>query len=127
VHGLKDNELLDTFYNGLTNASMSYIDSIVGNVFRNRTITEARELLDKMVQNHDNWTLIEEDETRIVPIERGILTLPNEIMKEALMAIKEKGIKSIDLLELSERGIKLPIDEPCFPTQVHAISRTEVK
>jgi hypothetical protein len=49
VHGLKDNELLDTFYNGLTNASMSYTDSIVGNVFRNKTITEARELLDKMV------------------------------------------------------------------------------
>jgi hypothetical protein len=36
-------------------------------------------------------------------------------MKEALTAIKEKGIKSIDLLKLSERGIKLPIDEPCFP------------
>jgi hypothetical protein len=30
-------------------------------------------------------------------------------------------------LELSERGIKLPIDEPCFPIQVHAIYSTEVK
>jgi hypothetical protein len=58
-----------------------------------------------MVENYDNWTPIEEEETIIVPIERGTLTLPNEIMKEALIAIKEKGIKSIDLLKLSERGI----------------------
>jgi hypothetical protein len=127
VHGLKDNELLDTFYNGLTNASRSYIDCIVGNVFRNRTITEARELLDKMVENHDNWTLIEEEETRIVPVGRGILNLPNEMMKEALTAFKEKGIKSINLLKLSERVTKLPIDGPCFPIQVHAISPTKVK
>jgi hypothetical protein len=48
-------------------------------------------------------------------------------MKEALIAIKEKGIKSIDLLKLFERGIKLPIDEPFFPIQVHAISPTKVK
>jgi hypothetical protein len=51
-HDLKDNELLDTFYNGLTNASRSYIESIVGNIFRNRTISEAKELLDKMVENY---------------------------------------------------------------------------
>ena len=48
-------------------------------------------------------------------------------MKEASKAIKEKGIKTADLIELSERGIKFPIDEPCFPIQVHAISPTEVK
>jgi hypothetical protein len=54
VHGLKNNELLDTFYNGLTNASRSYIDCLAGNIFRNMTITEAWELLDKMVENHDN-------------------------------------------------------------------------
>jgi hypothetical protein len=59
VHGLKDNELLDTFYNGLTNASRSYIDSIEGNIFRNMTIKEAKELLDKMAENYDNSTLDE--------------------------------------------------------------------
>jgi hypothetical protein len=127
IHGLKDNELLDTFYNGLTNASRSYVDSIAGNISRNGTIKEAKELLDKMAENYDNWTLIEEEETRIVPIERGILTLPNEVMKEALIAIKEEGIKSIDLWKLSERGVKLPTDELCFPIQVHAISPTEIK
>jgi hypothetical protein len=39
VHGLKDNKLLDSFSNGLTNASRFYVDSIAGNIFRNRTIT----------------------------------------------------------------------------------------
>jgi hypothetical protein len=28
------------------------------------TIIDAKEFLDKMVENHDNWTLIEEEETR---------------------------------------------------------------
>jgi hypothetical protein len=41
-HDLKDNELHDTFYNGLTNASRSYIDNIAGNILRNRTISEAK-------------------------------------------------------------------------------------
>jgi hypothetical protein len=41
-HGLKDNELLDTFYNGLTNASRSYIDSIAGNIFRNFQLKKLR-------------------------------------------------------------------------------------
>jgi hypothetical protein len=63
AHGLKDNELLDTFYNGLTNASRSYIDSIACNIFRNSTIKEAKELLDKMAKNYDKWTLNEEDDT----------------------------------------------------------------
>jgi hypothetical protein len=46
-------------------------------------------------------------------------------MKEASSSIKEKGIKTSDLKKISERGIKLPIDEPCFPIQVHAICSSE--
>jgi hypothetical protein len=93
VHGIKDNELFDTFYNGLTKISRSYIDSIVGNIFR--TNEEDKRLLDMMAENYDNWTLNEEDDTKIIPKERGVLTLSDEVMKEALIAIEEKGIKSI--------------------------------
>jgi hypothetical protein len=70
VHGIKNNELLDIFYNGLTEISRSYIDSIAGNIFRNTTIEEAKGLLDKMAENYDNWTLNEEDDTKIIPRER---------------------------------------------------------
>jgi hypothetical protein len=34
AHGFKANELLDIFYNGLTEGTKCYPDSIVGNVFR---------------------------------------------------------------------------------------------
>ena len=37
-HPLKINEILDIFYNGLTNASRDYLDSCAGCVFRERTI-----------------------------------------------------------------------------------------
>jgi hypothetical protein len=115
---------LIVFYNGLTNKSRSYIDSIAGNIFRNMTIKEAKELLDKMAENYDKWTLNEEDDTKVIPEERGILTLSNKVMKEA---IEEKRIKYVDPLELSERGIKLAIDEPCIPIQVYVVVPTKVK
>jgi hypothetical protein len=42
-------------------------------------------------------------------------------MKEASESIKEKGIKTSHLKELSEMGIKLPIDQPCFHIQVNVV------
>ena len=61
AHGMHDSELLDTFYNGLTEISRSYIDSVAGNIFRHMTIKEAKELLDLMGQNYDNWNNEEEN------------------------------------------------------------------
>jgi hypothetical protein len=49
VHGTQDNELLDIFYNGLTEVSRSYIDSIADNIFRTMKI-KAKGLLDMMAQ-----------------------------------------------------------------------------
>jgi hypothetical protein len=121
VHGMQDNELLGTFFNGLTEASRSYIDSIVGNIFTNRIVNEAKGLWDMMAQDNENWAPTEMDNVKVIPKNRGVLNLPDEVMKEALISIEEKGIKSIDLLELFERGIKLPTDEPCFLIHVHAI------
>ena len=40
-HPLKKPEILDIFYNGLTDASRDYLDSCVGCVFRKRTVNEA--------------------------------------------------------------------------------------
>ena len=47
-------------------------------------------------------------------------------MKEAIKSIQEKGIKTSDLRELSEKGIVLPVDDPCFPIQVHYVSPTGI-
>ena len=44
-HRLKKNEILDIFYNGLTDASRDHLDSCAGCVFRERTIDQAELLL----------------------------------------------------------------------------------
>ena len=58
-HPLKKNEILDIFYNGLTNASRDFLDSCAGCVFREQTIGQAEELLDSILKNYDDWTLPE--------------------------------------------------------------------
>jgi hypothetical protein len=45
---LPKNELLDIFYNGLTDESKTYLDSCAGCVFRKRTPTKAKELMAKI-------------------------------------------------------------------------------
>ena len=55
THGFKDNEILDIFYNGLTENTRGYLDSIAGNVFRERTVDEAIELLQTISKNYDDW------------------------------------------------------------------------
>ena len=71
-HQLAKNELLDIFYNGLTVESMTYLDSCAGCVFRKRTLDEAKELMAKISQNHDDWT-IPEPTPIPTPKKRGIL------------------------------------------------------
>ena len=58
-HPLKKNEILDIFYNGLTDASRDHLDSCAGCVFRKRTVDEAELVLNNMLTNENNWTLPE--------------------------------------------------------------------
>ena len=44
-HDIPKNELTDTFYNGLTIESRTYLDSCAGCVFKKRTVAEAEELM----------------------------------------------------------------------------------
>ena len=53
-HPVKKNDILDIFYNGLTDASRDYLDSCAGCVFRERTIGQAEELLNNILKNYDN-------------------------------------------------------------------------
>ena len=48
-HPLKKNEILDIFYNGLTDASRDHLDICVGCVFRERTVDQAELLLNNML------------------------------------------------------------------------------
>mgnify|MGYP005837524091 CR=1 FL=1 len=139
-HPLKKNEILDIFYNGLTDASKDYLDSCAGCVFRERTVDEAEILLNNMLTNESNWTLpepvLEEIPEPIEPThepipkptlkKRGDLFLSLEDMQEAKKSMKEKGIKAEDVKNLPPiEEIHclniLPVEEPyCLdnPTQV---------
>src|SRR3954467_9527568 len=89
-HPLKKNEILDIFYNGLTDASRDHLDSCAGCVFRERTADEAEILLNNMLINENNWTLpepalepIPEPIPKTTPKKRGVLFLSPEDMQEA--------------------------------------------
>ena len=124
-HPLKKNEILDIFYNGLTDASRDHLDSCAGCVFRERTIDEAKILLNNMLKNENNWTL-PEPTPKPTPKKRGVLFLSPEDMQEAKKSMKEKGIKVEDVKNLPPveeiHGLNLlPIEETHGldnPTQV---------
>ena len=53
-HPLKKNEILDIFYNGLTDASRDHLDSCAGCVFRERTVDQAELLLNNILSNDND-------------------------------------------------------------------------
>jgi hypothetical protein len=110
-HPLKKNEILDIFYNGLTDASRDYLDSCAGCVFREQTVGQAEELLNNMLRNADDWTL-PEPPPKPTPKKRGILFLSPEDMQEAKKSMKEKGIKAEDVKNLPPiegiHGLNIP-------------------
>ena len=117
-HPLKKNEILDIFYNGLTDASRDYLDSCAGSVFGERTPDEAEILLNNMLTNENNWTLPKlapEPIPKPTPKKRGVLFLSPEDMQEAKKSMKEKGIKAEDVKNLP------PIEE------IHGLNLLPVK
>ena len=76
------NEILDIFYNGLTDASRDFLDSCAGWVFRERAVGQDEELLNNILKNYDDWT-IPEPRPKPTPTKRGILYLGHEDMQEA--------------------------------------------
>ena len=79
-HPLKKTEILDIFYNGLTDASRDFRDSCAGCVFRERTVEQADELLNNILKNYDDWTL-PKPPAKPTPKKRGILYLTLKICK----------------------------------------------
>ena len=109
-HQLAKNELLDIYYNGLTVESRTYLDSCAGCVFRKRTLDEAEELMAKISQNYDDWSIPEPAPTPTpTPKKRGIIELSAESMRETKKSLKERGLKSEDVKYLP------PIEELCKP------------
>ena len=125
-HPLKKNEILDIFYNGLTDASRDYLDSCAGSVFRERIPDEAEILLNNMLTNENNWTLpepIPEPIPKPTPNKRGILFLSPEDMQEAKKSMKEKGIKAEDVKNLPPIEEIHGLDNPTQVVKVNSLYR----
>ena len=71
-HPLNKNEILDVFYNGLTDVSRDHLDSCAGCVFRERNVDQAEFLLNNMLGNENDWTL-PEPTLKPTPKKTGIL------------------------------------------------------
>jgi len=130
-HPLKKNEILDIFYNGLTDASRDYLDSCAGSVFRERTPDEVEILLNNMLTNENNWTPpepIPEPIPKPTPKKRGILFPSPEDMQEAKKSMKEKGIKAEDVKNLPPieeiHGLNLPPVEETYDLNPSPIEET---
>ena len=121
-HPLKKNEILDIFYNGLTDASRDHLDSCAGCVFRERTVDQAELLLNNMLTNENNWTL-PEPIPKPTPKKRGVLFLSPEDMQEAKKSMKEKGIKAEDVKNLPPIEEIHGLDNPTQVVKVNSLYR----
>src|SRR3954465_11684882 len=107
-------ELLDIYYNGLTDESRTYLDSFDDCVFRKKTPTDAEELMAKISKNYDDWTsaelntpkpttpepIVPEPAPKPIPKKRGVIALNDEVMKEANKCLKDKCIRTEDVKNL---------------------------
>ena len=98
-HPLKKNEILDNFYNGLTDASRDSLDSCASCVFKEQTVGQDGELLNNISKNYDDWTLPEPLPKPTLK-KRGILYLSPEDIQEAIKSMKDKGSKTEDVKKL---------------------------
>ena len=119
-HPLRKNEILDIFYNGLTDASRDYLDSCASCVFRERTIEQAEELLNNILKNDNDWTL-PAPPPKPTPKKRGILFLSPEDMQEAKKCMKKKGIKAEDVKNLPPIEEIHGLDTPSQVVEVNSL------
>jgi hypothetical protein len=79
------------------------LDSCAGGVFRKKTSAKAEELMAKISQNYDDWTMAESTPMPTptptptpapmpapTPKKRGMIELYDEVMREANKSLKEK-------------------------------------
>jgi hypothetical protein len=65
------------------------LDSCAGCVFRKRTPAEAEELMAKISQNYDDWTMTEPTPAPTRK-KRGMIELNDEVMREAKKSLRAR-------------------------------------
>src|SRR3954462_879211 len=98
-HGMEDWLTLHLFYNALNPVSKSMLDTAAGGTFMGKQITEAKQLLDNMQDNHAQWH-VERSNTKkvnsVTPQENEELTAK---LDELILAVKAKETQVRAILE----------------------------
>ena len=121
-HPLKKNEILDIFYNGLTDASRDYLDSCAGCVFKEQTVEQAEDLLNNILKNDNDWTL-PEPPPKPTPKKRGISFLSPKDMQEVKKCMKENGINAEDVKNLPPIEEIHGLDTPPQVVEVNSLTK----
>ncbi|KAI4985847.1 hypothetical protein ZWY2020_018477 [Hordeum vulgare] len=110
-HPLEKNEILDIFYNGLTDASKDHLDSCAGCVFREQTVEQAEILLNNILCNENAWTITIENSFCHLPLlsrhwlpsaTRNQAT-KSRLMPKVLFAIRRKEVFYSPVLKICKK------------------------
>jgi phage pi2 protein 07 len=88
---IAENDLLDIFYNGLTESSKYYLDSCSCNIFRNEIVKEAKELLNTIAQNYQDWNVEPKEKENLAVKKRGIVHFPKKKGDERSYKVNRRG------------------------------------
>ena len=91
-------------------------------VFSEQTVEQAEELLNNILSNDNDWTLLEPP-PKTFPKKRAILFLSPEDMQEAKKSMKEKGIKAEDVTNLPPVEEIHGLDNPTRVVKVNYLYR----
>ena len=95
-HGVNEWTILHSFYNGLNYMSRNILDSTAGGAFMGKTIVEAKNILESILQNYSQWNTerapnpskkvnsIEETNDLSSKMDTILLSLINKILKICL-------------------------------------------
>ena len=89
-HGMEDWLILHLFYNALNPVSKSMLDTAVGGTFMGKHITEAKQLLDNMQDNHAQWHVERSNTNKVNSVTPQENEELNAKLDDLILAVKGK-------------------------------------
>ena len=99
-HGMEDWLILHLFYNALNTVSKSMLDTAAGGTFMGKHITEAKQLLDNMQDNHAQWHVDRSNTKKVNSVSPQENEELNAKLDELILAVevKETQVRAIPYL-----------------------------
>src|SRR3954469_11941727 len=89
-HGIEDWLIIHLFYNALNPICKSMLDTTAGGTFMGKQITEAKQLLDNMQDNHAQWHVERSITKKVNSVTPQEIKELNSKLDELILAVKGK-------------------------------------